>query len=372
MEAVTVLAGDSSYDALVGSGLLAQMGTLIRPVVRGPRCAVIADDNSARLFAETVTKSLRDAGFEPALIRVPAGETSKSLERIAAVCDEMATAGLDRSSFVVALGGGVIGDLAGFAAAIYHRGIPHVQVPTTLLAQVDSSIGGKTGVNTRNGKNLLGAVHQPALVVADVETLRTLPRRELNQGFAEVIKHAIIKDPALFEILRRIAVGGTRSCESMDARERVPPGNLLAELVRRNIAIKAAVVALDETDTSGERAILNFGHTVGHAIERATGYSRFLHGEAISLGLVAACDISIRRAGFAEHERDKVIAALSRFDLPTRLPDEVDRDAVVKAVASDKKFERGEMRFVVAERLGSARLTSHITLDDIASVVAAL
>ena len=372
MEAVKVLAGDSSYDALVGCGLVAQIGTLVRPVVRGPRCAVIADDNSARLFADTVTKSLRDAGFKPAVICVPAGETSKSLDRVAAVCDEMATAGLDRSSFVIALGGGVIGDLAGFAAAIYHRGIPHVQVPTTLLAQVDSSIGGKTGVNTRNGKNLLGAVHQPAFVVADVETLRTLPRRELNQGFAEVIKHAIIKDPALFEMLSRMPGGGTRFCESTDARERVPPSNLLADLVRRNVAIKAAVVARDETDTSGERAILNFGHTVGHAIERATHYSRFLHGEAISLGLVAACEISIRRAGFAEREREKVIAALSRFDLPTRLPDNIDRDAVVTALASDKKFERGEVRFVVAERLGSARLTSDVTMNDIRAAIAEL
>ena len=354
MEAVTVLAGDSSYDALVGSGLLAQIGTLVRPLVRGPGCAVIADENSARLFGDTVTSSLRDAGFEPALICVPAGETSKSLEQVAAVCNEMATAGLDRSSFVLALGGGVIGDLGGFAAAIYHRGIPHVQVPTTLLAQVDSSIGGKTGVNSRHGKNLLGAVHQPALVVADVETLRTVPPRQLKQGFAEVIKHAIIKDPALLEML-----------------ETFEPDQF-AELVRRNIAIKAAVVARDERDTSGERAILNFGHTVGHAIERATDYSRFLHGEAISLGLIAACEISIRRAGLAEPEREKVIAALSQFDLPTRLPDDVDRDAVVKALASDKKFERGEVRFVVAERLGSARLTDIITMDDIRAAIGAL
>jgi 3-dehydroquinate synthase len=354
MEAVTVQAGEATYDALVGSGLLARLGDLVRPVVRGSHCAVIADNNSARFFAEPVVESLRSSGFAAALVEVPAGERSKSIESVAAVCDEMAAAGLDRSSFVVALGGGVVGDLAGFAAAIYHRGIRHVQVPTTLLAQVDSSIGGKTGVNTRSGKNLLGAVHQPALVVADVETLRTLPPRELNQGFAEIIKHAIIRDPSLFDLLAQF-----------------DPGRL-ADLVRRNIEIKAAAIAHDEHDTSGERAILNFGHTIGHAIERATGYTRFLHGEAVSLGIVAACEISVRNAGLAESEREKVLNALRRFELPTRLASDVDRNAVVSAVAFDKKFERGEVRFVVAERLGFARLATNVTMDDIRAAVAVL
>jgi 3-dehydroquinate synthase len=354
MEAVTVRAGDTSYQALVGSGLLARLGELVRPMVRGPRCAVIADNNSARLFGGAVLESLRVAGFEPALIEVVPGERSKSLDHLSALCEEMAAARLDRSSFVVALGGGVIGDLAGFAAAIYYRGIRHVQVPTTLLAQVDSSIGGKTGVNTVAGKNLLGAVHQPALVVADVETLRTLPPRELNQGFAEIIKHAIIRDPSLFELLARFET------------------DRLAELVRRNIEIKASVIAHDEHDTTGERAILNFGHTVGHAIERATDYARFLHGEAISLGIVAACEISVRKAGLPEHERATVLEALARFDLPTRLPADVDREAIVSAVAADKKFERGQVRFVVAERLGAARLAMNVTMDDIRAAIALL
>ena len=354
MKSVTVRTNGATYDALVGSGLLARIGELVAPKVRGPRCAVIADENSARLFSATVTDGLRAAGFQPSLITVPAGEHSKSLEQLGGVCDEMAAAGLDRSSFVVAVGGGVIGDLGGFAAAVYHRGIPHVQVPTTLLAQVDSSIGGKTGVNTRAGKNLLGAVHQPVLVVSDVETLRTLPARELNQGFAEIIKHAIIRDPSLFALL-----------ENFRADD-------LAELVRRNVEIKAAVVALDEHDASGERAILNFGHTVGHAIERATTYSRFVHGEAVSLGMVAACEISIRKAGFSAGARDAVIESLRRFDLPTSLPPDIDRAAVFNAVASDKKFERGEVRFVVAERLGAARLTTDVTMDDIRASIEAL
>lgn len=354
MNAVSVRAGEAAYQALVGSGLLADLGRLVSDVVRGPRCAVVADANTARLFAEPVTANLLSAGFEPSLIKVPAGEIAKSLTQAGRVCDEMTSAGLDRSSFVVAVGGGVIGDLAGFSAAIYHRGIPHVQVPTTLLAQVDSSIGGKTGVNTRAGKNLLGAIHQPALVVADVETLRTLPRRELNQGFAEIIKHAIIRDPSLFDVL-----------EDFDPDE-------FAELVHRNIEIKADVVARDEHDLSGERAILNFGHTVGHAIERATDYNRFLHGEAVSLGMVAACDISVRKAGFPPADREKVVRTLSAFDLPTRLPDDVDRAAVARAVAGDKKFERGDVRFVVADALGSARLATDVTMDDIAAAIAAL
>ena len=354
MKSVTVRVGGASYDGLVGSGLLARIGELVAPQVRGPRCAVIADENSARLFSATVMESLRAASFEPSLITLPAGEHSKSLEQLGAVCDEMAAAGLDRLSFVVALGGGVIGDLGGFAAAIYHRGIPHVQVPTTLLAQVDSSIGGKTGVNMRAGKNLLGAVHQPALVISDVETLRTLPTRELKQGFAEIIKHAIIRDPSLFELLESFRVEN------------------FGELVRRNVEIKADVVARDEHDVSGERAILNFGHTVGHAIERATDYARFLHGEAVSLGIVAACEISIRKAAFSTRERDAVIEMLRRFDLPISLPPDVDRVAIFSALAADKKFERGEVRFVIAERLGAARLATNVTMEDIRAAIEAL
>ena len=288
------------------------------------------------------------------LISIAPGEKSKSLEQVGAICDRMAEAGMDRSSFVVALGGGMVGDIAGFAAAIYHRGIPHIQVPTTLLAQVDSSIGGKTAVNTPRGKNLLGAVHQPALVLADIDTLRTLPKREFNQGFSEIIKHAIIADASLFQLI-----------ESYDA-DRLP------ELVRRNVEIKAAIVSRDERDVSGDRALLNFGHTIGHGIERAAHYGRFLHGEAISLGIVAACEISIRRAGLARDDRDKILRRLAAFDLPTSLPPDVPRDEVVRAVQADKKFERGEVRFVVTPGPGAAYLSSEVTMADIEQAVRAL
>ena len=247
-------------------------------------CAIISDSNVAPLFAERVKKSLVSAGFHPTLITIPAGEKSKTLKQAGAICDRMIAAGLDRQSFVVGLGGGMIGDISGFVAAIYHRGIPHVQIPTTLLAMVDSSIGGKTGVDTRDGKNLIGAFHQPSLVIDDLDVLKTLPRRQFNQGFAEIIKHAIIADAKMFRILQSWKAG---------ASERLPYNRL----IKRNIQIKSRIVAKDERDRTGQRALLNFGHTVGHAIERAGNYRKFLHGEAVSLGIVAACAISVKRAG---------------------------------------------------------------------------
>ncbi len=351
---VSIRAGGSHYEALIGAGLLPTLGARLHGLVRGPRCAVIVDENSGRLFGEAVSASLRAAGFEPSILRVPAGERAKSLEQAGDVCEQMATAGLDRSSFVVAVGGGVVGDLAGFAAAIFHRGLPYVQVPTTLLAQVDSSIGGKTGVNLRAGKNLLGAVHQPVLVLADTETLVSLPPRELRQGFAEIVKHGIIADPTLFAFL--------------DNFDRAT----LPALIRRNIAIKADVVAQDEQDISGERAILNFGHTIGHAIEQAGGYREWLHGEAISLGMVAALSISTRRVGLPEADRRRVLDVLQKVGLPTALPKEFQREAIVAALPSDKKFERGQVRFVVTSALGSARLTSDVSMEDLRVAVAEL
>ena len=350
---IGVQAGERAYEVVVGRGLLQRVGAEAARVLSGPRCAVVADSNTAAQFAETVLRSLREAGREATLVTVPAGEQSKSLEQVGRVCDAIAAARLDRSSFLVALGGGVLGDLAGFAAAIYHRGIPHVQVPTTLLAQVDSSIGGKTGVNTAVGKNLLGAVHQPSLVIADVETLGTLPPRELKQGYAEIIKHAIIADASLLEIV---------SGEGVD----------MTELVGRNVEIKARVVAQDQRDVSGERAVLNFGHTVGHAIERAGEYCRFLHGEAISLGIVAACGISMRRAGLPESDSRRVVETLARFQLPVRLPADFPREKILQAIAVDKKFECGEVRFVVSPRFGSAHLTTDVTMRDIEDAVARL
>jgi 3-dehydroquinate synthase len=285
---------------------------------------------------------------------IPAGEKSKTLGQAGAICDQMIAAGLDRRSFVVGLGGGVIGDISGFVAAIYHRGIPHVQVPTTLLAMVDSSIGGKTGVNTRDGKNLIGAIHHPLLVIDDIDVLKTLPRREFNQGFAEIIKHAIIGDPKMFQVLQR--------WKATDAVA-------LQQLIKRNIQIKSKIVAKDERDQTGERALLNFGHTVGHAIERAGGYRKFLHGEALSLGIVAACAVSIKKGGLPPDQRDAIVGLLQRFKLPTRLPKDFPREKIFNAVKFDKKFEGGKIRFIVTPHIGTAKVTTSVTMADVREVV---
>ncbi|PYK74004.1 MAG: 3-dehydroquinate synthase, partial [Verrucomicrobia bacterium] len=310
--------------------------------------------NVARQYADILKQSLISTGFRPTLITIPAGEKSKTLEQAGAICDRMIAAGLDRQSFVIGLGGGMVGDISGFVAAIYHRGIPHVQVPTTLLAMVDSSIGGKTGVNTRDGKNLIGAVHHPLLVIDDLDVLKTLPRREFNQGFAEIIKHAVIADAKMF-----------RTLQSRQAGE----APALQALVKRNIEIKSRIVAKDERDRTGERALLNFGHTVGHAIERAGDYRKFLHGEALSLGIVAACAISKRRAGLAPDQRDAIVDLLRQFELPTTLPKNFPREKVFDALKFDKKFEGGKVRFVVTPRIGAAHLANDVTLDDIREAV---
>lgn len=322
-------------------------------------CAIISDSTVGPRFADQVKRSLTLSGFKPILITIPAGEKSKTLKQAGAICDQMIAAGLDRQSFVIGLGGGVIGDIAGFVAAIYHRGIPHVQIPTTLLAMVDSSIGGKTGVNTIDGKNLIGAVHQPSLVIDDIDVLKSLPRREFNQGFAEIIKHAVIADIKLF---RRLQSREARSWQAIH----------LEQLVRRNIEIKSKIIIKDEHDRTGKRAVLNFGHTVGHAIERAGSYRKFLHGEALSLGIVAACAISIKRAGLPPHQRDAVVDLLQRFELPTNLPKNFRRDKIFNALKFDKKFKSGEIRFVVTPRMGTAYLTSDVTLDDIREAIGAL
>jgi 3-dehydroquinate synthase len=351
---IRVRAGEQRYDVVVGSGLLAQSGTLVSQQFEASVCAIVSDDNVAPLFAGTVSDSLTNAGFRPVLITVPAGEKSKTLSEVESICDRMIAAGLDRSSFVVALGGGMVGDLAGFVAAIYHRGIPCVQIPTTLLAQVDSSIGGKTAVNTAAGKNLIGVFHQPALVISDVETLRSLPPREFRQGFAEIVKHAVIGDAEMFQMLQRF-----------DRAD-------LGVLVRRNVEIKAAIVAADERETTGERALLNFGHTIGHAIEQAGEYRDFLHGEAVSLGIVAACEISARKAGLPEKERERIVRTLQTFELPTQLPKDFPKEKILDAIRFDKKFSRGEVRFVVVPALGSAALATDVTMNDIEAVIAKL
>ena len=352
---VTVDAGSGAYRVLIGNALLDSVGHAIADVLPGRRRAIIISDTTVGpLFAERVQTSLQRVGLDALIHFVPAGENSKSIEQVTNVTEAMMRDGFDRKSFVVGLGGGVIGDLSGFVAAIFHRGIPHVQIPTTLLAMVDSSIGGKTAINTDFGKNLLGAVHQPSLVIDDLDLLKTLPAREFNQGFAEIIKHGIIADAEMFEALRQ---------------RKFTTGSELEELVKRNVEIKARIVAGDEDDRAGKRAILNFGHTIGHGIERAGGYRDFFHGEAIALGMVAAARISVKRAGLAANEEKSMEQVLNLYSLPTKLPASIDRAEILNAVTADKKFESGAVRFVVTPKIGSAYLSSDVTIEDIEEAI---
>jgi 3-dehydroquinate synthase len=337
---------------LAGPGLLAQTGTFCTEAGLRGTCAVITDENVGRLHGSAVIAALEAAGFSPHLLAVPAGENSKSMAAAEDLVDRMLSAGLDRGSFVVALGGGVVGDLAGFVAAIYLRGIPCVQIPTTIVAQVDSSVGGKTGVNARAGKNLIGAFHQPRLVLADTLTLETLPDREYREGFAEVIKHAVIRDGAMLDELDPAAARAS-----------------LAPLIARNIAIKAAIVSDDEHERTGLRALLNFGHTVGHAIENVAGYGRLLHGEAISLGMCAALHVSQRKYGLCAAEAGRVREKLQAYGLPVMMPSDLGTDALLSAMRHDKKFAAGQIRYVVTPKLGEAFVAEDVTEDDIRTAI---
>ena len=351
---------------VVERGSLDRAGELIHQRLSRKRCAIVTDTNVAAQFGKRLETALRAAGIESVTIALPAGEQSKSLQEVGAICDQMIAAGLDRQSFVVGLGGGVIGDISGFVAAIFHRGIPHVLIPTTLLAMVDSSIGGKTGVNTAAGKNLLGAIHPPVLVIDDVDLLQTLPPRELRQGFAEIVKHAIIADAEMF---RQLA---TFTSTRLDRLKRSTELGELLALIQRNIDIKSRIIAGDEGDESGKRTLLNFGHTIGHGIEAAGEYRDFLHGEAIALGMVAAANISMKRAGLPRDQRDAIVDLVRRFELPAQLPRDFPRDKILEAVKRDKKFEHGEVRFVLTPKIGSAFLSSDVTRDDIRDAVGAL
>lgn len=341
MRIVPVKLGNRSYAIKIGGGLLAHLGNDCKRLNLGERCAIITDVNVGKRFAKTVYESLLKAGFDPVLITVPAGETSKSLKCVQHCYDQLATHRLERKSFIVALGGGVVGDLAGFVAATYLRGIPFVQIPTTLLAQVDSSVGGKTGVNLRAGKNLVGAFYQPRLVLCDLDTLKTLPEREFRSGLAEVIKYGIIYDARLFAQLERALPKIIKRNDTV-----------LAQVIARCCQIKADVVSQDETE-SGLRAILNFGHTIGHAIENSSGYGKYLHGEAISIGQIAAAKLSHTVLGLPERDVKRIETLLSRAGLPTRIQlNAARRLKLFNAMKLDKKVSDGEVKFVLAGVIG--------------------
>jgi len=341
MRSVSVPLGERSYPIHVGAGLLPRIGEFCAGAGLKGRCAIITDSHVAPHYVCPVFCSLRDAGSEALVITLPAGESAKNLKNVQACYDQLARHRLERKSFIVALGGGVIGDLAGFVAATYLRGIAFAQAPTTLLAQVDSSVGGKVGVNLKAGKNLVGAFYQPRLVLCDLATLRSLPMRELRAGLGEVIKYGIIYDAKLFARLERDLPRLLRRDIAV-----------LSDVIARCCEIKADVVRQDEHEC-GLRAILNFGHTIGHAIEAVSGYGKYLHGEAISIGQVAAAQLSVRLTGLPPADAARIERLFRRAGLATRLPPSARQTKrLLDAMRLDKKVSGGEVKFVLASAIG--------------------
>ena len=344
------------YRILIGSGLLDTLGTEVRGAGVSGLVALVQDGGVAAAYGPAARASLQAAGFEVAPIEVPAGEGSKSLDQLGRLYEAFAAAGLDRGSAVVALGGGVVGDLAGMAAATYLRGIAWVHVPTTLLAQVDASVGGKTAIDLPAGKNLVGAFHQPSLVLVDLATLETLPEAELRAGLAEVIKYGVIADAGLFRFLEK---------NVDEILRRSAPH--LQHIVARACEIKAGIVAQDERET-GLRAVLNYGHTTGHAIEAAAGYGTLLHGEAVAIGMAAAGRLSVRLAGLDERDRERIEALIRACGLPMRAPAALPEENILAAMRLDKKTRDGRFHFVLAEQLGRVKVVQ-VGEDDVRAVL---
>ncbi|MBG0799186.1 3-dehydroquinate synthase [Methylocystis sp. L43] len=357
-EIVRVALGGRSYDIIIGDGLLQRAGDYIAEIAPGAACAVITDENVARLHLPTVEQSLKDAGLRVTTIIVPPGEASKSLSVYGRVCDDVLAARIERRDLIVALGGGVVGDLAGFVAASVRRGSRFVQIPTTLLSQVDSSVGGKTGINSRHGKNLIGAFHQPSLVLADVDTLRTLPLREFRAGYAEVVKYGLIGDARFFDWLDA----------DSDAVFQSQAEQICAVAV--SCETKATIVARDETE-QGERALLNLGHTFGHAFERLTDYNsaRLVHGEGVAIGMACAARFSVRRGLCPEAAAERVERHLKAVGLPTKIHDipdwRDDAQAILDAMYQDKKVERGALTFILLRGIGQAFIAKSVNADEV-------
>jgi 3-dehydroquinate synthase len=340
MQTLSVSLGDRSYPIYVGDGILVRAGEFLAQAGLNGKVAIISNPTVAQLYLDPIHEALTHAGFEVTPVLVPDGEEHKDLKSLASIYDRLIADRFDRKSCIMALGGGVVGDLAGFAAASYLRGIPYVQVPTTLLAQVDSSVGGKTGVNHQDGKNLIGAFYQPRVVLIDVNVLRSLSRRELVAGLAEIIKYGIIEDPALFTLLE----------EKMDKvigldRE------LLVEIIATSCAIKARVVEKDEREDD-YRTVLNFGHTIGHALEAVTEYRNYLHGEAVGIGMVQAAAISVQRGFCDQRSHERIRKLIRKAGLPLELPPQISRQNLIQSMEVDKKSAGGKIKFVMCAGIG--------------------
>ncbi|TMJ38823.1 MAG: 3-dehydroquinate synthase [Alphaproteobacteria bacterium] len=360
---VAVDLGTRRYEIAIGEGLLAEAGKRIKPFLRRPVVAIVTDSNVASRHLDGLQQSLAEAGISATVIVLPPGEATKSYRHLAETLDGLLAAGIERRDMVIALGGGVIGDLAGFAASILRRGVDFIQIPTTLLAQVDSSVGGKTGINSPHGKNLVGAFHQPRAVLIDIALLDTLPRRELAAGYAEVAKYGLLGDAPFFSWLEANAP----SLFAGDAQSRI-------KAITRSCEMKAAIVIEDETET-GVRALLNLGHTFGHALEAATGFSsRLLHGEAVSIGMAQAFRFSERQGLAAAGNAARVEKHLRSVGLPTRLsdiPGELPAPAkLLEIMRQDKKAVAGKLTFILVRGIGEAFITRDIEETDVLAFLA--
>ncbi len=350
MKTLTVDLGERSYPIYIGQGLLGQ-GDLIRPHIRGRQAMIVSNETVAPLYLETVRKALE--GLQLAEVILPDGERYKNLETLNLIYDQLLGENFDRSCTLIALGGGVVGDMTGFAAATYQRGVDFIQIPTTLLAQVDSSVGGKTGVNHPLGKNMIGAFHQPNCVIADTDTLDTLDDRELSAGLAEVIKYALLGDAEFCDWLE----------DNMQALlERDP--DKLAYAIERSCRDKAAIVAADEKE-AGQRALLNLGHTFGHAIETGMGYGQWLHGEAVATGMIMAAELSKRLGWISEAELHRIENLIGKAGLPTRAPASLTSERFLELMARDKKALAGQIRLVLLKRIGEAVVTTDYRPQDL-------
>jgi len=362
-ETVTVTLEGRSYDILIGSGLIERAGEQIARRFAGARVAIVTDSNVAQLHLPRLEKSLKSAGIAATVITVTAGEKSKCFASLETVVDTLLGARLERGDFVIALGGGVIGDLSGFAAAIVRRGMGFIQMPTSLLAQVDSSVGGKTGINSQHGKNLVGAFYQPSLVLADTDVLDTLDKREFCAGYGEMVKYGLIDQPDFFEWLEE------------NWHQVFAGGQARVAAIARSCRSKAQVVARDERE-AGERALLNLGHTFGHALEAATAYdsNRLVHGEGVAIGMVLAYEFSHRLGLCSDNSVARVVAHLQAVGLPTRLeqiPGGVgDVDGLMQHIAQDKKVSRGALNFILVRGLGQAFIARDIAASEVHAFLA--
>ncbi len=342
MKTLQVSLGDRSYPIHIGSGLISKP-ELFKPYIANKSVFIVSNTTVAPLYSKKLINTISEDAKSVHEVILPDGESYKDWATLQKIFDAMLANGADRKSVIIALGGGVIGDMAGFAAASFMRGIRFIQVPTTLLAQVDSSVGGKTGINHPLGKNMIGAFHQPVAVIADLDTLKTLPPRELSAGLAEVIKHGAIADSSFFHWIE----AHTRELTACDL-------DAMAHAVERSCEIKSAVVAADEKE-SGIRAILNYGHTFGHAIESGMGYGQWLHGEAVGCGMVMAADLSARLGHIQTHEVERIKKLVAAMALPTCAPP-LGNQRFFELMRIDKKSEGGEIRYITLEKIGQAKI----------------